>query len=165
MNKRIQANIIDFYSERNEKLFELADFHHERGEYKEAFDLFQKAAENGETSCMLNLANMYVNGEGTIMDYDKALEWELKADKAGDTAAAINIGITYRLKGDIRNSKKWFEKSYKSGDGSAALELAKLYSVSEKEKETIKFYLRKALASNDLCESDIDLANELLSVI
>jgi TPR repeat protein len=39
----------------------------------------------------------------------------------------VNLGITYRLKGDIRKSKAWFEKAIETGDGSAALELAKLY--------------------------------------
>jgi TPR repeat protein len=67
------------------------------------------------------------------------------------------------MKGDIRKSKKWFEKAIKSGDGSAALQLAKLYMVSDKEKDTVKFYLKHAINNENMCEADIEEAEKLLS--
>ncbi len=147
----------------NEKNFIKADELYENGDYKSAFDMFLKGAKSGDTSCMLRLALMYSTGEGVEFNYDKAEEWELKAINSGDPTGMINLGITYRMKGDIRKSKEWFEKSLKSGDGSAALELAKLYMVSKKETETVIGYLKQAISNDDMCEADIEEAEKLLS--
>ena len=146
----------------NESLFRKADELYERGDFSSAFQIFMRAAENGDTSSMLRVALMYTTGEGVSCDYDKAEEWELKAIEAGNSTGMVNIGITYRIKGDIRKSKAWFEKAFKSGDGSAALELAKLYLVSEKEKDTVKFYLKHAINNDNMCEADIEEAEKLL---
>ena len=147
----------------NESLFLKGDELYEKGDFTSAFQMFMKAAENGDTSSMLRVASMYTTGEGVPCNYDMAEEWELKAIEAGDTTGMVNIGITYRIKGDILKSKAWFEKAFKSGDGSAALELAKLYMVSEKEKDTVKFYLKHAINNDNMCEADIEEAERLLS--
>ncbi|MCX4030520.1 sel1 repeat family protein [Endozoicomonas sp. SM1973] len=147
----------------NDTLFQKADELHEKGDFKSAFHMFLKAAENGDSSCMLRVALMYSCGEGVECDYDKAEEWELKAVDCGDISGMKNLGITYRIKGDIRKSKEWFEKALKAGDGSAALELAKLYMVSEKETKTVMKYLQIAISSKNMCESDIEEAEDLLS--
>ena len=161
--KKSSKKVLNFKDKQNEKLFESADSHYENGEFKEAFEMFYTAAINGDSGCMMNLASMYSAGEGVERNFDKAIEWELKAIEAGNETAMFNLGITYRIKGDIINSKRWFEKAYKLGDGYAALELAKLYSVSHKETDTVKFYLHKALQSDDLFEDDIELAKNLLT--
>ena len=161
--KESSKKVLSFKDRQNEKLFERADFHYENGEYIKAFELFNKAAINGDSGAMMNLASMYSAGEGIERNFEKAIEWELKAIEAGNETAIYNLGITYRIKGDIVNSKKYFEKAYKLGDGYAALELAKLYSVSSKETDTVKFYLHKALNSEELYEDDIELAINLLA--
>lgn len=147
----------------NDELFQKAHELYEDGDYSSAFDLFLKAAENGDTGSMLRIATMYTCGEGVDCSYDKAEEWELKAIECGDITGMVNLGITYRMKGDIRKSKEWFQKALKAGDGSAALELAKLFMVSEKETETIIQYLNQAISSESICESEIEEAEKLLS--
>lgn len=161
--KESSKNVLSFKDSQNEKLFKSADFHYENEEFIEAVELFHKAAVNGDSGAMMNLASMYSAGEGVERNFDKAIEWELKAIEAGNETAMFNLGITYRMKGDITNSMKWFEEAYKLGDGYAALELAKLYSASPKETDTVKFYLQKALKSDDLFEDDIELAKNLLT--
>jgi hypothetical protein len=106
---------------------------------------------------------MYTCGEGINCDYDKAIEWELKAIEGGEVTALVNLGISYRIKGDIRKAKYWFERAIESGDGSGALELAKLYMVSPKEQERTIAYLNLAITSSNMCEADIEEAQELLS--
>ena len=144
------------------QLFTKADSLHEDKSYKEAFSLFMEGAKLGDTSCMNRIACMYSSGEGVELNYDNALEWELKAIELGDLTAMTNAGITYRNKGEIVKSKEWFEKSLQNGDGSAAIQLAKLYMVSDKETEKVKQYLSIAIGHENMTESCIEEANELL---
>jgi TPR repeat protein len=147
----------------NEKLFLEGNALYEKGELKKAFEIFLRAATLGDTSSMTRVASMYTCGEGVNCDYDKAIEWELKAAGEGDVTALFNLGISYRIKGDIRNSKSWFEKALQAGDASAAIELAKLVLVSDKEIDTAIAYLNAALENKPtLCESEIQAAETLL---
>lgn len=146
-----------------DELIEKACELYEEGDFTSAFNLFLAGANHGDPSCMLWVASMYTCGEGIECDYSKAEEWELRAVECGDISGMINLGITYRMKGNIRKSKEWFEKALEAGDGSAALELAKLYMVSAKETETVLQYLNQAISSGCMCESEIEEANTLLA--
>ena len=146
----------------DEKKFNQAHEVYENGDYRTAFKLFLQAAEDGDVDAMNRIAIMYTCGEGVICDYDKSIEWEKKAIASGSTSALLNIGITYRIKGDIKLSKYWFEKSLDSGDGEAALQLAKLYLVSDKEIDRVKAYLSIAINSERMCEASIEEAKQLL---
>lgn len=143
-------------------LFVKADSAYEKNDYLLAFDLFVECATNGDVYAMERIANMYTCGEGVKCDYDKAIEWHRKALYGKSASAMINLGITYRIKGDIRKSKYWLKKSLDTGDAEAALLLAKLYMVSDKEKETIIKYLDVVLNSRHVCESSIEEAEKLL---
>ena len=149
----------------SEKQFLKGDALFEEGKYKESFSIFMSCAKNGNVSCMTRVAQMYTCGEGTPCDYDKAIQWELKAIEAGDVSAMFNVGITYRIKGNIIESKHWFEKALEAGDGSGAIELAKLYMVSEKESGRVKELLTIAINSENMCESDVEEAKQYLSNI
>ncbi len=146
-----------------ESLFNRADELHDKGEFISAFRLFSEAAESGDTAAMLRMASMYTCGEGVQCDYTKAEQLELNAIESGDLTGLVNLGITYRFKGDIRNSKKWFLKAIEAGDGSGALELAKLYLVSDNEIETTRNYLELAINNPNMCEADIEEAKALLA--
>ena len=147
----------------NEKEFIKAHELYERGELLSAFNIFHKSAENGDTDSMLQVASMYSAGEGVRYNLDKAEEWELKSIDAGSLTAMINLAITYRMKGNILKSKTWFKKALESGDGTAALELAKLYLVSDRETDTVREYLEKALIINNMCDDDVEEAQKMLS--
>ena len=146
----------------DEKKFNQAHEVYEKGDYRTAFQLFLPGAEDGNIDAMTRIAIMYTSGEGVICDYDKSIEWEKKAIASGSTSALLNIGITYRIKGDIKLSRYWFEKSLDSGDGEAALQLAKLYMVSDKEIDRIRVYLNIAINSECMCEASIEEAKQLL---
>jgi uncharacterized protein len=135
-----------------------ADTAYDAGDFAEAFRLFLQAAELGNCDAMCRIALMYETGEGTKPDVEKSIYWDLKAIDAGSTASLINLGITYRRLGHIRKAKYWFEKSLETGDGESALELAKLYSVSDKESDTVKHYLEIAISSNRLSEASLEEA-------
>lgn len=131
--------------------------------YAEALSIFLELAEYGDTGSMLNAANMYCAGEGTELNYDKALALEKRAAAAGDTLAFFNLAVSYRHLGDARTARYWFVKAVADGDGDASLELAKLYMVSDKETENIIKYLRFTCESYDVFPASQEEAEELLA--
>ncbi|MFC5473458.1 tetratricopeptide repeat protein [Paraherbaspirillum soli] len=145
-------------------IFLQADAAYDTGDLASAFNLFLQAAEKGNCDAMCRIALMYESGEGIACDIDKSIYWDLKAIDAGSTTSLLNLGITYRRLGNIRKAKYWFEKSLETGDGEAALELARLYSVSDKEIDTVKRYLNIAISSNSLSEASLEEARELSSL-
>jgi uncharacterized protein len=124
--------------------------HYEAKNYQAAFSFLEKAANLGDSMAMTQLALMYDAGEGVAADVEKSIEWDKKAIALGSSTSMLNLGITYRKLGQIREAKWCFENALKLGDEQAALELARLYSVSDKERDTVKEYLRIAIASNNL---------------
>ena len=131
-------------------LFNQADSEYNNGNFEKAFELFLKAAENGDDSAMDRIASMYDAGEGVDFDFDKAIYWYQKAVEAGSVTSLYNLGISYRSKGDVLKAKYWFEKALAAGDFDAALDLAKLHMVCEVEHEKVIFYLKKCLQGNNL---------------
>lgn len=148
----------------NEALLVEGDEYFDNGDYEAAFSIYLRAAEAGCVHSMLRLASMYTLGEAVACNYDKAIEWELKAVDCGEPTALLNVGITYRIKGDIIKAKYWLEKSMAAGDGSGALQLAKLYMVSPKENDKIREYLNFAINAENMFESDLEEARKLLSI-
>lgn len=143
-------------------LFSAADVAYDNGDYPTALSLFQQAAEAGDSDAMSRLATMYEGGEGVERDIEQSISWDMKAIAAGNRTSLLNLGITYRRLGDIKSAKMWFEKSHAQGDAEAALELAKLYSVSDKEVETVRRYLTEVVSSEYVTQDSIDEAQTLL---
>lgn len=106
-------------------------------EYEAALSIFKTCAEYGEAGAMNYLGCMYSRGHYVSVDIDKSTEWHLRAINHGDDASFSNIAINYRCIGDLVKSKEWFEKALNIGDLNAALNLAKMYMVSDKEKEIV----------------------------
>ena len=147
----------------SDDFFLKADSQYELGNFDAAFRLFLKAAEQGSSSAMSRIACMYGNGEGIGQDYGKSLEWDLKAVKFGEDSSMLNLAITYRMVGDIKKAKHWFEKSLASGNGEAALALAKLFMVSDKEEENIKYYLSIAVKHTNLSDQSRNESHAFLA--
>lgn len=144
--------------------FQRGDALEEQGCFEQAFEAFSAGANAGDASCMTRLALLYTLGKGVdCCDLDKAVEWEMKAHEAGGSQAQFNLGITYRMKGDLLEARACFENALSAGNKSAALELAKLYIVSPKEAATVKAYLDLVLADESLCDSDREEARALLA--
>ena len=129
---------------------------------KELFTLSLQGAEAGDAFCMQDVANMYSSGEGTEINYYKSEEWHDKFEAEMDFPSELNKAINYRLMGDILEYKKILERVVLTGNGEAALNLAKLYMISEREKDNIIKYLKMTIASNNVCEASIEEAEEFL---
>jgi uncharacterized protein len=68
----------------------------DKGDYQIANKEFTALAEKGDASAMISIGLLFHEGKGFKQDYDKAMEWYLKAFKVGNGDAYNNIGVMYR---------------------------------------------------------------------
>lgn len=147
-------------------LFIQADAAYQQGDFKTAFTLFLKAAENGDINAMERLALMYDDGEGVESDIDKSIYWDSCAIANGSITALSNLAITYKQLGDFKKAEEYFKKAIKAGDYDAALELAKLY-ILDSEKlarlEQINDLLNIVIQNpQEVCAVSLEEAEKLL---
>ena len=135
---------------------------HVKQDYTKAADLFEKAAEQGNTIVLAKLGEMYENGKGVQQDYEKAIVWYEKAVESGERDAQYHLGGLYEKS---QGTKKGYEKAIalyrkmaESGDWRGQYRLGRLY---EEGKGTKKNYAKafewysKALKSKKENNSEI----------
>lgn len=66
------------------------------GEHQKAIKLFSTLAEGGDTRAMIHVGNKYYKGNGVSVDYEKAMDWWLKALFANNGDAPGNVGVLFR---------------------------------------------------------------------
>lgn len=147
---------------KNLNYFDQGVLAYEKKAYRKAFKLFLSGLANNEFDCLYKLSHMYTTGLGVGCSYEKAIEMDLKLFHLGNISGAFNLGIDYRMIGDIKKSKYWFETAFNLGDMDAALELAKLYMVSDLEVEKIKHFLKLVVQSIDVTEDSKEQAQKFL---
>lgn len=67
-----------------------------RGDYETARKEFTALAEKGDDKAMMELGLMHHTGEGVKQEYDKAMDWYLKAYAKQNGDALNNIAVMYR---------------------------------------------------------------------
>lgn len=87
-------------------------------DYKEAFEWFIKAADNGDNSSLLELGILCFYGKGVDQSFEAANEWYEKGDAKGVPQCSYYLGMNYlNGKGKEPNPQKalvLFEKAQKS---------------------------------------------------
>ena len=127
------------------KAKEYEDLFYETEEFaREAYNLYQKAAEKGHVEAQFNLGEIYKNG--AILDFVfaehafnpqkeedliKAVEWYTKAAKQGHTPAQYELGDCYYYgKGvdkDLVKAVEWYTKAAELGNVDAQYSLGYCY--------------------------------------
>jgi len=114
------------------------------------------AAEQGDMEAQFNLGLMYYDGEGTEVNYEKALYWWEKAAEQGDVRAQFNVGsMYYDGEGTEVNYKKalyWYEKAAEQGDVDAQFETGCIYYKGEgtkRNKEKALYWWEQAAAQGN----------------
>lgn len=69
--------------------------HYTAGQFPEAFELFQKAADQGVPAAMHNLSVCYINGQGVPADPAAAFRWMKAAAENGFTASFYPLACKY----------------------------------------------------------------------
>lgn len=146
----------------SDDLFMLADEYSDQGNHSVAFALFLRGAENGDRHAMSRVAVMLGCGEGCAINVDQSIAWDLKAIELGSSLSVLNLGITYRQRGDLLEACRYFELALSLGETEAALELARLYSVSKQESSRVWAYLNQVITSHTVSEDSIEEAQALL---
>lgn len=113
--------------------------------YRSAVPLFARAAKRGDPSSQLMLGYCFYLGLGVPRSRDEALFWYRKAARAGDGAAASNIGIVFRDEGKKGLALRWFRRAVDLGLPDALLEVALLQGGEAAEGALAQATLRRLL--------------------
>ena len=148
-------------------LWRLASDAEDAGDFERARCLAEKGVELGDPSCWLQLGLFYDLGRGVSVDKQYAMACYRKAWLRKDIAAASNIAILYREKGDSRAMFRWYTRAAKHGDDGAFLELAKCYrdgvGVKASEENVLRC-LAAALRGSCISEAEREEAGAILQV-
>ena len=145
--------------------------------YSKALNLFKsdyKDRPNDITSC--RLGNMYLNGQGTEQDVNKAVEWLNKAAKQNNPDALYQLGYIYGSEeysiADTELSQNYYQKSlaiYKTSfdetpDGKAAYRIGTFYhyglGVERSIDEAVSWYLKAVELGNIKAQEKLDRIND-----
>ena len=95
----------------------IADFYLNDKNYKEAFEWYSKAANNGDVRAQFNLSIFYQNGIYVQQDLDAKMYWLEKAGENGyGEAASLLANIYLFTNGDAQKGPYWAEKAAEAGD-------------------------------------------------
>jgi len=80
--------------------------------YEKAAALYRKDAELGVITAQVNLAIMYLDGQGVPQDYQQAAKWFMQAAGQGNAEAQHNLGVLYQEGNGVAKNPveaaKWF---------------------------------------------------------
>ena len=133
----------------------------EQGDLKVAFEEFQLGAQDGDTSCQLNLGLFYDDGLYVEQDKNKALYWYRKVYKSGEASGANNIATIWRDRGQHKKALWWFHRAISLGDGDALIDVAQMYEdgvgVKKSPRNALRYYM-KALEHQSITEYSLEVA-------
>ena len=104
--------------------------------YKKAYELFTKSAEQGCAIAMNNLGMRYEHGQGCEQNKNKALECYRKSAQLGYYGAMLNLGICYErgqcnLTSNLSTARMWYMKAAAQGCKISKENLVRLDDVFE----------------------------------
>lgn len=137
------------------------------GDYDEARAIWEKLAKKGNTTALVNLANLFQQGQGVTEDQKQAMEYVRKAAELGDARAQHELGIAFEkgavIERNIESAAMWLKKSaeqdYADGQFAYGVMLATSYGkgvdkASVTERTEALEWLAKAKANGNLEAAD-----------
>lgn len=115
--------------------YELGNYYYERVETESdlvhVFSYYKKAALAGVADAMNNLADMYLNGEGTVVNEAEAFAWFKKAGALGVAEAKFTLGMMYEqglgISVDLHAAFSYYEQSAQEGYEEAQYRIGMIY--------------------------------------
>jgi uncharacterized protein len=93
------------------------------GQYESAFGQYLELAEEGSRQGMVNVANMYAQGQGVEKSQEKAFHWYVRAAESGDSISMVEVARAYdRGVGtgvDRHEAMHWYRKAAQAGNNDA----------------------------------------------
>ena len=146
-------------------LFKTGDAAEDTGDFAFAKSAFERGAALGDQLCWLRLGLLFDLGKGLPVDKAEAMRCYRRAWLSRNPAAANNIAVLYRERGDDRGMLRWYKKAAAEGDGSAHLDVAKCYLRGVGARANTQAGLRSlaaAVASDFISEAEREEAQALL---
>ncbi len=146
-------NAINEYPKTARFLYQLARVYDTNKQHKEAFEYFQKAADENYIIAAHILGDMYKWGYGTKKkNYVKAVDWYKKAALQGDVLAQYTLGQIYTAGNGITidyvEAAKWYRQSAMQGFPIAQYKLGEMYAsgkgVEMNYEKAVKWYKKAA---------------------
>jgi TPR repeat protein len=118
----------------------------------EATNLIRKSAAQGYVLAEMELATMYLRGDGVPQDAREGMRWMRKAAEQRDSMAQFTLGYSLELQGNTSEAVSWYQKAAEQGLTLAQTALGFFYEqgkgVPQSDKEAVLWY-RKAADQND----------------
>ena len=99
------------------------------GQYESAFEQYLELAEEGSRQGMLNVANMYAQGQGVEKNQEKAFQWYLRAAESGDSISMVEVAMAYEEgRGTVPDKNEaisWYRRAAEAGNSDARWRLGK----------------------------------------
>jgi len=96
-------------------------------QYEEAREIWLMLAEENNTSALINLANLYEQGQGVEPNLKQAVVYLQKAADLNDTRGQYQLAMMYEkgrgVERDLHQAAYWFEKAAEQGDETAQFNL------------------------------------------
>lgn len=97
----------------------------------EEVDALQRAANGGDASAQLKLAQAYEDGNGVPKDVVQAAAWYRKAAEQGNAEAQNSLGVMYHVGEGVDENKRlaveWYEKAARQRNANAMFNLGVAY--------------------------------------
>lgn len=104
-----------------------------------AVEMYKTAAEHGNPSAQLALAQCYTDGTYVQKDAAKAFKWCKKAAKGGNVDAQQMLAICYEngvgTKVNAKSSLNWYKKAAKHGDAYSKLKVEQAKQAKKEAKQ------------------------------
>ena len=93
------------------------------GNYKEAAEIFEPKAQQGDAEAMVNIAFMYYCGMHVKQDFVKAAQWYTKAADRNHPNAQFSLATLYEngegVEQDLEEAYFWYSLAERQGDNDA----------------------------------------------
>lgn len=100
------------------------------GRYHEARERWEALAARGNTTALINLANLYEQGQGVRVDLHRASDYTRAAAEAGDSRAQYQLGMAYErgvgVERDLAEAARWLGQAAAQDDVDAQFALGVL---------------------------------------
>jgi len=137
------------------------------GHYDKAKKIWEDLAAKGNTTALINLANMFQQGQGVTEDQKEAMIYVKRAAKLGDARAQYELGMAHEkgtvVERDIDKAAAWLKKSAEQDDSDGQFAYGVMLATgkgkgldkatSEQRTEAIS-WLKKAKANGNLEAAD-----------
>ncbi len=105
------------------------------GNYKEAYAIFSKLSQLGNSQAQYILGSMYLDGIGVKKDYKKAYKLFLQSADQNNSFGEYGLGYLYKhglgVKKDLSKTLYWWQKSAQLDNKDALYGLGFLYSMGQ----------------------------------